>query len=98
MFLKRFGQVAVYEGISYLVLLFIAMPLKYWADYPLAVRWVGSVHGALFVIYILLLLMCWKKHEWSFKRVCLFSLASIIPFATFWVDRKIRPSSPKASD
>ena len=90
MLLKRFGQIAVYEGLSYLILLFIAMPLKYWADYPAAVRIVGSAHGFLFVLYVILLLLCWRKQKWSFERAALFFFASLIPFATFWVDKKIK--------
>lgn len=91
--IKRFGQIAIYEGLSYLVLLCIAMPLKYWAEYPAGVRWVGSIHGLLFVLYVLLLFLCWRKYKWTIQRVALFLFASIIPFATFWVDKKIKQQS-----
>ena len=83
-----FRKTAFAEGISFLVLLGIAMPLKYFADMPLAVRIVGSVHGALFVAFIIL---AWevkgtydKKLGWMLKAF----ISSIIPFGTFVLDRE----------
>lgn len=87
--LAWFKRVAFWEGISYLVLLFIAMPMKYFFDSPLAVRYVGMAHGALFVAYILLLVLNWSDRKWSFGKVVLFFLASLVPFGTFWVEKKI---------
>lgn len=81
--IRRFSQIAFWEGMSYLVLLFIAMPLKYWADMPLAVRIVGSVHGALFIAYVLLLAAAARSCGWPWTRSAWAFLASLIPFATF---------------
>ncbi|WP_206512960.1 DUF3817 domain-containing protein [Larkinella soli] len=88
--LGRFRLVAVLEGISYLVLLGIAMPLKYLAGWPQAVKVVGWAHGVLFVAYLVTLLAVWVGRRWSFGRVVVAFLASLIPFGTFWLDRKLK--------
>jgi integral membrane protein len=64
--LKNFLTVAVAEGVSYLILLLIAMPLKYWGNFPHAVQYVGWAHGVLFVAFMVLLLLVWIKYKWSF--------------------------------
>lgn len=88
--LSLFRKVAVAEGISYLLLVFIAMPLKYWADLPLAVKYTGWAHGLLFVLYAVCLLVAWIIYKWSFGKAALIFLASLIPFAPFFVDRKLK--------
>lgn len=92
--LKTFQKVALLEGISFIVLVFIAMPLKYWVGYPLAVKYVGWAHGILFIAYIFLLIQCWIAYDWKFKRIIIFFMASLIPFAPFWVERKIKLELP----
>lgn len=87
---KLFSRTAVVEGISYLVLLFIAMPFKYFLDSPLMVKYVGWAHGVLFMAYVALLLICWIKYKWTFTRAALFFFASLMPFLPFWVDRKLK--------
>ncbi|WP_118194042.1 DUF3817 domain-containing protein [Albibacterium indicum] len=88
--LFRFMQVAFIEGISTVILFFIAMPLKYLADWPLGVKYVGWAHGLLFIAYLVLLISCWYIYKWSFKRLAVFFLASLIPLAPFWVERKLK--------
>ncbi len=88
--LGRFRIVAIAEGISYLLLLFLAMPLKYLADIPSPVRYVGWVHGLLFVLYCLFLLLVWINNRWSFLKVLTGFVASLLPFGAFWFDRRIR--------
>lgn len=88
--LRRFGLIAVLEGISYLFLLFIAMPLKYFAEMPLFVKYGGWAHGLLFVLYVLFLIQVWTQYNWKFGKAALFFLASLIPFAPFWVDKKLK--------
>ena len=85
-----FRLVAIIEGISYLLLLFIAMPLKYLADRPEAVKYLGWAHGFLFVSYCVLLLKVWVQYRWSFKRVLLAFIASLLPFGTFVLDRNLK--------
>jgi len=81
------------EGVSYLILLGIAMPLKYWWGIPLAVKVVGMAHGILFVAYCLLLATCMKKHAWSFLFGLYLFVATLIPFGTFITDRKLKEFS-----
>jgi len=88
--LKLFRNTAVIEGISTVILFCIAMPLKYLADMPLAVTYVGWLHGILVMVYLYLLGACWFTYRWKFGRVVTFFLASLIPFAPFWVERRLR--------
>lgn len=88
--LKRFRQVAVLEGVSYLLLLFIAMPLKYFADIPEAVKYTGWAHGLLFVLYAALLIQVWQQYNWKFGKAVMVFIASLVPFAPFWVDKKLK--------
>lgn len=88
--LELFRKTAFIEGVSYLVLLFIAMPLKYFYNYPLAVKYVGWAHGVLFIAYVGLLLACWVKYKWTFKRVIFFFIASLLPFLPFVVERQLK--------
>ena len=86
----RLRAVAFIEGVSYLVLLLIAMPLKYFADMPLAVRICGSIHGLLFVWLMLQLLHGWQKRGKTFGWAFRIGLASLIPFGTFFLDGQLR--------
>jgi integral membrane protein len=88
--IKAFTTVALIEGISYVVLLGIAMPLKYFFDMPLAVRLAGWAHGVLFMLYGLFLLLCWIRHKWSFGRVAWYFLASLLPVLPFIVEKNLR--------
>ncbi|MDY0905469.1 DUF3817 domain-containing protein [Pedobacter sp. CFBP9032] len=93
--LSIFRKVAVAEGISYLMLLFVAMPLKYWADLPLYVKYTGWAHGLLFVLYGATLIMAWQEQKWKFGKAALIFLASLLPFAPFIVDRKLKDERPE---
>jgi integral membrane protein len=77
------------EGISYLLLLGIAMPLKYIYQLPQMVRITGMIHGLLFVLYIVLLIMVAIELRWRIGKTILAFLASLIPFGTFWADVKL---------
>ncbi len=88
--LQRFRIIAIIEGISYLVLLFIAMPLKYFADYPYMVTYLGWLHGVLFVIFGVLLIQAWGTYRWSFMKACIAFISSLIPFGTFIFDRELK--------
>lgn len=87
--LGRLRIVAFLEGVSFLVLLGIAMPLKYLADMPEAVRFVGMAHGVLFIAYVWLLFVVGIDRKWSWTNMGLGFIASLIPFGTFWADAKI---------
>lgn len=86
--LSTLRLIALLEGISFLVLLGIAMPLKYYFDKPDAVKIVGMAHGVLFVLYTINLLIVHLKFKWSILVTLGAFIASFIPFGTFYADKK----------
>lgn len=78
--LGRFRLVSFAEGVSFLLLLGIAMPLKYIWNMPEAVQMAGYAHGFLFVTYCILLLMAMIDLKWKFKYAVLLFIASLLPF------------------
>lgn len=78
-----FSKIAVAEGVSYLLLVFIAMPLKYGADIPEAVKYTGWAHGVLFVTFCAFLPFLLYFDRWRFKRAIRAFILSLIPFGTF---------------
>jgi integral membrane protein len=88
--LKSFRKVSLAEGCSLLILLLIAMPLKYFFDFPHAVKVIGWIHGLLFIVYVVMLLVLEVKHRWSFLFLAGAFLASLVPFGTFVLDKYLR--------
>lgn len=86
--LTLFRITAILEGISYLLLFAVTMPLKYLADLPMPNKYVGYAHGFLFITYIVIAFLFWRQKKWSFKRGLILFIASLLPFATFYVDKK----------
>lgn len=86
--LGRLRIIAFLEGISFILLLGVAMPLKYFAGIPQAVRIVGMAHGVLFVLFVLLLIQVATEKSWSFKKSALSFLSSLVPFGTFYADSR----------
>jgi integral membrane protein len=86
---KWFLIVGKIEGYSYLLLLFIAMPLKYLYNTPEYVRPMGSIHGVLFVAFMILLALMFFKVKLSFKNSVLAFLLSLVPFGTFFLKRLV---------
>jgi integral membrane protein len=87
--LVQFRWIAFVEGLSFVALLFIAMPLKYLAGLPMAVRVVGAVHGGLFVLFIMALMRAASEHDWPLRRTTVAFIASLVPFGTFVFDRSL---------
>lgn len=85
-----FRRISIAEGTSFLVLLLIAMPLKYAANLPVAVMIAGTVHGLLFIAYCLFALDGWTKLEWTTKRTALVLLGGVLPAGAFFVERSLR--------
>lgn len=83
-----FRIIAFLEGLSYLLLLFIAVPIKYLSHDPQYVKLLGMPHGLLFVAYIALAVLLRSELKWSNKVFRWVLLASIIPFATFYIHKK----------
>lgn len=77
------------EGISFLVLLFIAVPLKRMGGYPEAVQIIGPIHGLLFLLYVLTVIQAKTEYGWPLGKTLLALLASVVPGGTFWADYKI---------
>ncbi|MCH7412238.1 DUF3817 domain-containing protein [Belliella sp. R4-6] len=96
--LKRFRKISILEGISFLLLLFIAMPLKYMLDMPMAVKIVGWIHGALFVVYIYIIFPTAKKLDWSFGKTFFGLVASVLPFGPFIFDRNLKKKEKEMID
>ncbi|MED4753344.1 DUF3817 domain-containing protein [Brevibacillus choshinensis] len=92
--LGRFRVIGIIEGISYLVLLGIAMPLKYFLDMPAAVKIAGSLHGLFFVLYIIALAHVTIKKRWSILKVAGAFIASLLPFGNFVLDARIKHDQP----
>lgn len=93
----RLRVVGFWEGVSFLVLLGIAMPLKYWAGEPLAVRVVGMAHGILFLAYVWCAVQTAVEHSWTWRRTALVLVASLLPAGPFVVDAKVlREPAPAA--
>ena len=86
----RLRLIGLIEGISFLVLLFVAMPLKYAAGIPEAVKYVGWAHGVLFVLFILALLQASAETDWSLRKMAGAFIASVVPFGTFVLDRQLK--------
>lgn len=83
-------KLALVEGVSFLILLGIAMPLKYAAGMPEAVKVVGWLHGLLFVGFCFALLRTMMSTTWSFGRAFLVFVSSLVPFGPFLLDRTMR--------
>ena len=77
------------EGVSYLLLLGIAMPMKYFFGFPMAVKIVGMAHGVLFIAYCLLLALQMRANKWNLLFGIYLFVATLIPFGTFVTDRKL---------
>jgi integral membrane protein len=85
----RLRVIGFWEGVSFLVLLGLAMPLKYLAGEPGAVRVVGLAHGVLFMLYVAAALQAAFEHKWPWKKTALILLASLLPAGPFIVDAKL---------
>lgn len=88
--IKTLRLVGLLEGISFLLLLFIAMPVKYMLDNPILVKYVGMGHGVLFVLFLVVLFAVCEKQKWSLSMFVMGLIASILPFGPFLFDMKLK--------
>ncbi|EAR01921.1 DUF3817 domain-containing protein [Maribacter sp. HTCC2170] len=86
--LKTFRFTAILEGISYLALFAISMPLKYLAGLGEPNKYIGYAHGFLFVLYLVLAIVLTIERKWGIKRFIILFVASLLPFGTFYIDKK----------
>ena len=90
MFLKTFRIIAFLEGLSYILLLCVGVPLKYIGNDVTLVKMLGMPHGFLFMAYIAFIIVLRFDNLWFKKHFILIALASIVPFGTFIVEHKLR--------
>ncbi len=88
--LGRLRRVGILEGISFVLLLFVAMPLKYLADMPMAVSVVGMAHGVLFIVLCYFLMEVRSEYRWSLIKAGKVLLAALLPFGPFVIDRRLK--------
>lgn len=88
--LKWFLIITIIEAISYLLLLGFGMPMKYFGNDPSWVTLFGRIHGGLVFAFLGLLIACWVKYKWSYERVALLFIASLLPIIPFFIERKLK--------
>lgn len=86
--LKTFRILSLLEGISYLLILFVTMPLKYIWENGYPNRIIGMTHGVLTIAYIAMAFLMKEHQKWNTKTLAIVILCSFIPFGTFWMDKK----------
>ena len=86
--LQSLRLLAILEGISYLLLFGLSMPLKYWANIREPNIYIGYVHGFLFIAFIILAYVFCRHQEWGLKTYLKFFLASLLPYGTFYMEKK----------
>lgn len=84
-----FKKLAIAEGISFLIILGITMPLKYILDYGMPNKIIGLIHGALFIYYCIAVFIVKDKFGWDFKNILIALFAAVITFGTFYVEKKM---------
>jgi integral membrane protein len=87
--LGRLRVLAFVEGLSFLVILFVTMPLKYFWQMPQPNKVSGMLHGVLFVWYVVAVVQVKLEQHWLGRKTLLALLAAIVPFGTFWADKKL---------
>lgn len=88
--LGRLRIIGFLEGVSLLALVFVAVPMKYLLHDPAAVKMLGPVHGVLFLLFVFNALSVGVEQKWNFRKTTIkVLLACIVPFGTFYIDRKI---------
>jgi integral membrane protein len=88
--LRRMRQVSLLEGATLVVLIFIAVPLKHLAGYPLATAIMGPIHGTAFVVYVWMLIQTVVSGEWSRAEILRLAIAAIVPFGAFFNERVLK--------
>ncbi len=86
----QFRVVSLLEGLSYVALMGVAMPLKYAAGMPHAVRAVGMVHGLLFVVFAVALARVVWAESWKPKAIAIAVVAAMLPLGAFWLERRLK--------
>lgn len=88
--INRFRVISYIEGLSYLILLFIAMPIKYIGENPYPVKVVGMTHGILFILFMIFLFEAMRKYSWENRYSIKLFILSIIPFGSFAIEKSVK--------
>ena len=88
--IQTLRMISILEGISFLLLLFFAMPMKYMMENPIFVKYIGMGHGLLFIVLLIALLIVCQKQKWSNQIFLLGFIAAILPFGPFVFDHKLK--------
>ncbi|MEO9953905.1 MULTISPECIES: DUF3817 domain-containing protein [Nonlabens] len=86
--LKTFKYLAIVEGYSFLFILFLTMPLKYLGGILLPNKIMGMAHGFLFLSYVVMAIVVSQILKWDLKKLFIVLAMSVVPFGTFWMERK----------
>ena len=95
--LKKFRLINKIEGYSFIILLFIAMPLKYSFGFPIATKVMGMIHGLLFMLFVYQLLESMKDVPFNKKEALVYFILSLIPFGSFYTDKLCKEKEPVAA-
>lgn len=87
---EKFRKVAKIEGISFIILLFIAVPLKHLGDLAIATKIVGPIHGGLWMWFLYLQYEAAKEYSWNLKFNIFAFVMSVVPFGTVWLNKKLQ--------
>ncbi len=93
---KQFRAISIIEGLSYLILLFIAMPLKYFFDMPIAVKIVGMTHGVLFILFCIALFRVSIDREWKLVFAIKLFIYSLVPFLFILIEKELSKISKES--
>lgn len=88
--IQRLRIAGLIEGVSFILLVFIAMPMKYMLGMPLAVKVVGWLHGGLFIVFCWLLMQTIITARWKLSQGALVVLAALVPFGPFMIDKRLK--------
>ncbi|MGD1317874.1 DUF3817 domain-containing protein [Chryseobacterium sp. 2R14A] len=94
--INLYRKTAIIEGISYLILLFVAMPIKYIFDIPEPVKYFGWIHGVLFLFYMAVLIIAAVNYKWNIKRIVIYIIGSVLPFVPFILDKNLKKEYAQA--
>lgn len=90
----RLRILSLIEGLSLVLLVFFAVPMKYMFDLPVFVRVIGMAHGVLFLGLVFMTIMVGIEYGWKFKRIAAILISSVVPFGCFYVEQKIFKALP----
>ena len=87
--LQQFKKIAIAEGVSFLILVFVAMPIKYFLGNPLPVKYFGWAHGVLFILYLWWMIRAKIEYDWSIKQTAIAFIAALLPFGPFVLKKNL---------